>query len=80
MTAASTIDDLSRADREIDALRDRWPDEFNDGLLCALTRYFPGSERERGGYPRGFHQWPLGQRNAWFAGFNVGYHNREEAK
>lgn len=67
------------ADREIDALRARWPAEFRDGLLCALLRSFPG-EREAGGYPRGFHQWPLDRRDAWFAGFNVGFHDRLRLK
>ena len=33
-------------------------------------------EREPGGYPRGFHAWPLDRRNSWFAGFNVGFHDR----
>ena len=42
------------AEREIDALRSRWPEEFRDGARCAFLRAFPG-ERERGGYPRGFH-------------------------
>ena len=32
--------------------------------------------REPGGYPLGFHQWPLDRRNAWFAGFNVGHIQR----
>jgi hypothetical protein len=30
-------------------------------------------EREKGGYPKGFHDWALERRNAWFAGFNVGW-------
>lgn len=42
------------AEREIDAPRSRWPAEFRDGARCAFLRAFPG-ERERGGYPRGFH-------------------------
>jgi len=63
------------AEREIEALRECWPDEFRDGARCALLRTFPG-ERERGGYPKGFHQWPLDRRNAWFSGYCVGYLER----
>jgi hypothetical protein len=56
-------------------LRERWPDEWRDGARCAFLRRFDG-EREKGGYPKGFHQWPLDRRNAWCAGFNVGFHDR----
>ena len=65
-----------KAEREREALLNRWPDEFRDGARCALLREYPG-DRERGGYPRGFHQWLLDRRNAWFAGFNLGHHQRE---
>jgi hypothetical protein len=34
------------------------------------------ADAERG-YPRGFHQWPLDRRNAWYAAFNLGYHQRD---
>jgi hypothetical protein len=44
------------------------PDEFRDGA----RRAFQGVKR----YPRGFTDWPLDRRNAWFAGFNVGYCDR----
>jgi hypothetical protein len=60
---------------ELTILQARWPDEFRDGARCAFLRRFDG-EREPGGYPRGFHRWPLERRNAWFAGFNVGFHDR----
>jgi len=64
------------AEREREALRRRWPDEFRDGARCAFLREFEG-EREAGGcYPRGFRRWPLSRRNAWYAGFNVGFHDR----
>jgi hypothetical protein len=52
-----------KAELEREALRSRWPDEFRDGARCGLLREYPG-DRERGGYPRGFHQWPLERRNA----------------
>ena len=64
-----------RTEFEIEGLRSRWPEEFRDGVRCAFLRRFPG-ERERGGYPRGFHGWTLDRRNAWFSGFNQGYHAR----
>jgi len=60
---------------ELAALRARWPTEYRDGARCAFLLRFEG-DRERGGYPRGFPRWPLDRRNTWFAGFNVGYHDR----
>jgi hypothetical protein len=64
--------DLERqAILERQALRERWSAEFNDGARCAFLQCFDGP-REKGGYPLGFHSWPLQRRNAWFAGFNLG--------
>jgi hypothetical protein len=63
------------ATEEITALRERCPAEFRDGARCAFLLKFDG-ERERGGYPRGFNAWPLERRNAWFAGFSRGSHDR----
>jgi hypothetical protein len=60
---------------ELTRLRERWSAEFTDGARCAFLLRFDG-ERESGGYPRGFHRWPLGRRNAWFAGFSRGFHDR----
>jgi hypothetical protein len=60
---------------EVDQLRVRWPAEWRDGARCAFLRHFEG-EREKGGYPRGFHRWPLDRRNAWIAGYNRGFHDR----
>jgi hypothetical protein len=57
------------ADREREALRRRFPDEFGNGVKCGLLR-------ERGGYPEGFCGWPRDRRNAWFGGFNFGFHER----
>ena len=56
-------------------LRERWPTEYRDGARGAFLLRFEG-DREPGGYPRGFHRWPLDRRNTWFAGFNRGYHDR----
>jgi hypothetical protein len=56
-------------------LRQRWPSEYRDGARCAFLQTYPGP-RDAGGYPKGFHCWPLDRRNAWFAGFNVGFHDR----
>lgn len=56
-------------------LRKRWPVEWRDGARCAFLMKFDGP-RERGGYPVGFHRWPLARRNAWFAGFNRGFQDR----
>jgi hypothetical protein len=58
-----------------ETFKEQWPDEYRDGARCAFLRRFEG-DREEGGYPRGFHEWPLERRNAWFAGFNRGFHDR----
>lgn len=57
--------------RDATVLRKAWPAEFDDGARCAFALNFPG-EREAGGYPKGFHTWPLAQRDAWFCGYNKG--------
>ena len=51
--------------------RGRFPMEWDDGLKLGMG-HGPAGQRERGDYPKGFHDWPLDRRNAWFAGFNVG--------
>ena len=56
-------------------LRQRWPHEWRDAARCGFLHRFDG-EREEGGYPRGFHLWRVDRRNAWFSGFNVGFHDR----
>jgi hypothetical protein len=38
---------------------------------CGFAQTHEGP-REPGGYPLGFHEWPLEKRNAWYAGYNVG--------
>jgi hypothetical protein len=63
------------AAEQLATLQERWPDEWRNGARCAFLRSFDG-ERESGGYPRGFHAWPLDRRNAWFAGFSMGFHDR----
>jgi hypothetical protein len=60
---------------EQNAIRARWQKEFDDGARCAFLCKFPG-EREAGGYPKGFHRWPLDRRDAWHAGYNRGFHDR----
>ena len=61
----------NRVEHEIADLRSRWPDEFKDGARCAFLRRSKG-DREKGGYPCGFHGWQPDRRNAWFAGYNKG--------
>lgn len=76
MTAHAITDaDRERAKRRRAALKARWPNEFRDGARCAFLGECPG-QREPGGYPKGFHQWPPDRRDAWFAGFNVGVCDR----
>jgi hypothetical protein len=66
---------LAKAKLEREALLSRWQDEFKDGATCAFLREYPG-DRENGGYPPEFHRWPIERRDAWFAGFNLGFHDR----
>jgi hypothetical protein len=58
------------------ALRAKFPDEFElgyrYGLTCAVQ---PGCDAA--GYPLGFREWPLDRCNAWWAGFNLGYTQRQ---
>ena len=56
-------------------LHRKFRSEFNDGAVYGAG-WVPSDEREKGGYPLGFHDWQLERRNAWFAGFNVGYQRR----
>lgn len=60
-------------------LRRAYPAEFADGACCGLSGQYLG-DRERGGYPRGFAAWPQARRNAWFAGFNLGYQDRQTGR
>ena len=48
---------------ELTTLRERWPAEYRDGARCVFLLRFDG-DRDQGGYPRGFHKWPLDRRNA----------------
>lgn len=63
------------AEEGVKEIHKTWTAEFKDGARGALLQCYDG-EREEGGYPVGFHRWPLGRRNAWFAGFNIGFHDR----
>jgi hypothetical protein len=62
----------ARAIRIRAALRAMWPAEFFDGGAVACFGKAEG-EREKGGYPKGFHDRALERRNAWFEGFNAGW-------
>jgi hypothetical protein len=66
------------ADAERARLKRAWPDAFRDGERCGFLQEYPGP-REKGGYPRGFHQWPIEKRNSWFCGFNLGFVERQRA-
>ena len=61
-----------RAHQERERIKLAYPEEFNDGAKRAFT----GDKL----YPPGFAAWPLEKRNAWFAGFNVGYCDRARAR
>lgn len=66
-------------DKQREQLHCKWPKEFADGFQYGATGKELG-ERLKGGYPVGFHFWPLERRNAWYAGFNQGYHDRKGKK
>jgi len=65
--------------RESFYMRRDFPGEFADGESMGAG-WEPGGEREKGGYPLGFHAWPVERRNAWFAGFNLGYARRKSRR
>jgi hypothetical protein len=67
--------DESRADAIRKSLQDKWPAEFSEGARSGFLQQREGP-RDPGGYPPGFGRWQLERRNAWFAGFNVGFHDR----
>lgn len=52
-------------------LRRLHPEAFKDGKYVGAG--IERGKREPGGYPKGFHQWDLEKRNAWWAGANLGY-------
>ena len=60
---------------ELNTLREQWPAEYRDGARCGFLQKYDG-RRDCGGYPPGFARWSLERRNAWFAGFNCGFHDR----
>lgn len=66
------------ADAERRRLKRLWPGEFADGEHCGFHQRYEG-ERAKGGYPLGFHGWPLDRRNAWYCGFNFGRIERRRA-
>jgi hypothetical protein len=68
----------AEAEAERVRLERAWPEAFRDGVRAAYS-VFP-ADHEPGGYPKGFHSWPLEQRNAYFAGFNVGFHDRRRRR
>jgi hypothetical protein len=69
---SAVLEFMSPARSEVARLRERYPEEFTDGLSLGLGNK-PAGPREPGDYPKGFHDWTLERRNAWFAGFNLGY-------
>jgi hypothetical protein len=56
-------------------LQEKWSAEFRDGARCGFLQQHEGP-RDPGGYPLEFNRWPLERRNAWFAGFSIGFHDR----
>ena len=59
-------------------IREEYPDEFEDGARHGWARgNLSTVGRERGGYPLGFHVWPLERRNAWWSGASQGGEDRD---
>jgi len=55
-----------------DDLLKRYPLEFESGYLQGFTG------EDATAYPDGFHSWALERRNAFFAGWNLGYVERDD--
>jgi hypothetical protein len=60
---------------EVEHLQAVYPNEFRNGYRFAFLGK-TDSPRDKGGYPLGFHTWPLDKRNAWWAGANRGLCDR----
>jgi hypothetical protein len=52
--------------------RAAYPVEFKDGAKLGFSGRAQ-EPREQGLYPRGFHDWDIQPRNAWYCGWNAGY-------
>ncbi|WP_292533533.1 hypothetical protein [Methylocystis sp.] len=78
-TAPPNPERSQRAQKQRIALRQAWPEDFDRGARDGLMQQFDGL-REKGGYPLGFHNWPLQRRNAYFAGYNKGRLDRLSLK
>ena len=51
--------------------RATYPIEFKDGAKFGFS---VGADDPRQGWkPRGFHDWDLGRKNAWYCGWHAGY-------
>jgi hypothetical protein len=59
--------------------QERWraayPAEFKDGAKLGFST--SADDLRQGWYPRGFHDWDLHRRNAWFCGWYAGYAVRQ---
>jgi hypothetical protein len=66
----------AHGEEERAALCAKFPDEFEHGYR---TGYLGENQPpcDSAGYMIGHHTWPLGRKNAWFAGFNLGHTERE---
>jgi hypothetical protein len=65
-----------RAEAVRAALCAKFPQEFEHGYR---TGYLGENQPpcDAAGYMIGHHTWPLDRKNAWFAGFNLGYGEQE---
>jgi hypothetical protein len=54
----------------------KFPSEFEHGYRTGYLGEFQ-KPCDAAGYMIGHHTWPLDRKNAWFAGFNLGYVERE---
>lgn len=68
-----------QVEREREWLSARGPEEYRDGARCGFLQKYEG-QREAGGYPIGFRDWPLERHNSWFAGYNLGRQDRHRPK
>lgn len=65
--------DPAAAERE--RLEKEWPREFRLGYQFGFLRR-ADPPHDDNGYPLGLLAWPLGRKNAWWAGWNAGRNER----
>lgn len=64
---------------EIERLSAEWPQEFRLGYRFGILGK-ADQPCDTAGYPLGLRAWPLGRKNAWWAGWNQGRNTRNRLR